>query len=43
MKGKTIYEMYLEGLLTEEERKNRVVGIWAGISERIAKDVALTD
>ncbi|MCX6797565.1 MAG: DNA-directed RNA polymerase subunit beta', partial [Candidatus Doudnabacteria bacterium] len=33
------YQQYHEGLLTEEERKNRVVEIWAEISEKIAKDV----
>ncbi len=38
----TAYEQFHEGLLTEEERKNRVVEIWAGVSERLAKDVAGT-
>jgi len=33
---------FREGLLTEEERKNRVVEIWAEVSEKIAKSVALT-
>ncbi len=33
------YQEYREGLLTGEERKNRVVEIWAEISEKIAKSV----
>lgn len=33
------YQQYQEGLLTEEERKNRVVEIWAEVSEKIAKSV----
>ncbi len=36
------YEQYREGLLTEDERKNRVVEIWADISEKIAKSVTQT-
>ncbi len=36
------YQQYREGLLTEEERKNRVVEIWADISEQIAKSVTGT-
>lgn len=36
------YEQYIEGLLTEEERKNRVVEIWAEASEKIAKGVTQT-
>ncbi|MCL5667087.1 MAG: DNA-directed RNA polymerase subunit beta' [Patescibacteria group bacterium] len=36
------YQQYREGLLTEEERKNRVVEIWADTSERIAKSVTQT-
>ena len=36
------YEQFREGLLTEEERKNRVVEIWAEVSEKIAKGVSLT-
>jgi DNA-directed RNA polymerase subunit beta' len=36
------YQQYQEGLLTEEERKNRVVEIWADVSEKISKDVART-
>ncbi len=34
------HEQYQEGLLTEEERKNRVVEIWAQVSEKIAKSVS---
>jgi len=33
---------YREGLVTEEERKNRVVEIWADVSEKIAKSVTHT-
>ena len=33
------YQQFQEGLLTEEERKNRVVEIWAEVSEKIAKSV----
>ncbi|MCL5774633.1 MAG: DNA-directed RNA polymerase subunit beta', partial [Patescibacteria group bacterium] len=33
------YQQFQEGLLTEEERKNRVVEIWADVSEKIAKSV----
>ncbi len=33
------YQQFREGLLTEEERKNRVVEIWAEVSEKIAKSV----
>jgi DNA-directed RNA polymerase subunit beta' len=33
------YQEYQEGLLTEDERKNRVVEIWAEVSEKIAKSV----
>ncbi len=36
------YQQHREGLLTEDERKNRVVEIWAGVSEKLAKDVAAT-
>ncbi|PIR96248.1 MAG: DNA-directed RNA polymerase subunit beta' [Candidatus Doudnabacteria bacterium CG10_big_fil_rev_8_21_14_0_10_42_18] len=36
------YQEYSEGLLTEEERKNRVVEIWAEVSEKIAKGVLQT-
>ena len=36
------YQQFREGLLTEEERKNRVVEIWADVSERVAKDVTHT-
>lgn len=36
------YQQYREGLLTEEERKNRVVETWADVSEKIAKSVAQT-
>jgi DNA-directed RNA polymerase subunit beta' len=36
------YQQYREGLLTEDERKNRVVEIWADISEKIAKSVTGT-
>lgn len=36
------YQQFREGLLTEEERKNRVVEIWADVSEKIAKDVTKT-
>jgi DNA-directed RNA polymerase subunit beta' len=36
------YQQYREGLLTEEERKNRVVEIWAEVSEKIAKSVNST-
>lgn len=35
-------EQYREGLLTEEERKNRVVEIWAEVSEKISKGVSST-
>lgn len=35
-------DQFREGLLTEEERYSRVVEIWAGSSERIAKDVSAT-
>jgi len=33
------YQQYHEGLLTEDERYNRVVEIWADVSEKIAKSV----
>ncbi|HVY68148.1 MAG TPA: DNA-directed RNA polymerase subunit beta', partial [Patescibacteria group bacterium] len=36
------YQQYREGLLTEDERYNRVVEIWADISEKVAKDVTHT-
>ncbi|MBL8029628.1 MAG: DNA-directed RNA polymerase subunit beta' [Candidatus Doudnabacteria bacterium] len=36
------YQQFREGLLTEEERKNRVIEIWAEVSERLSKDVAKT-
>jgi len=36
------YQEYREGLLTEDERKNRVVEIWADVSEKIAKSVTHT-
>jgi DNA-directed RNA polymerase subunit beta' len=36
------FQEFREGLLTEEERKNRVVEIWADISEKIAKSVTQT-
>jgi DNA-directed RNA polymerase subunit beta' len=36
------YQQYREGLLTEDERKNRVVEIWAEVSEKIAKSVTHT-
>ena len=36
------YQQFREGLLTEEERKNRVVEIWAEVSEKVAKDVTHT-
>jgi len=36
------HQQYQEGLLTEEERKNRVVEIWADVSEKIAKSVIQT-
>lgn len=36
------YQQYREGLLTEDERYNRVVEIWADISEKIAKSVTGT-
>jgi len=36
------YGQYREGLLTEEERKNRVVEIWAEVSEKISKGVSST-
>jgi DNA-directed RNA polymerase subunit beta' len=36
------YQQFREGLLTEEERKNRVVEIWAETSEKIAKSVIHT-
>ncbi len=36
------YQQFREGLLTEEERKNRVVEIWAEVSEKIAKSVTNT-
>jgi len=36
------YQQFREGLLTEEERKNRVVEIWAEVSEKIAKSVTHT-
>src|SRR6185295_14698231 len=38
----TTYQQFREGLLTEEERKNRVVEIWGDISEKIAKSVTGT-
>jgi DNA-directed RNA polymerase subunit beta' len=36
------YQQYREGLLTEDERYNRVVEIWADVSEKIAKSVTHT-
>ncbi len=36
------YQQFREGLLTEEERYNRVVEIWADVSEKIAKSVTGT-
>jgi DNA-directed RNA polymerase subunit beta' len=36
------YQQYREGLLTEAERYNRVVEIWADTSEKIAKSVTGT-
>ena len=36
------YQQFREGLLTEDERYNRVVEIWAEVSEKIAKSVTLT-
>ena len=33
------YQQYQEGLLTEDERYNRVVEIWADVAEKIAKSV----
>ncbi len=36
------YQQYREGLLTEDERYNRVVEIWADVSEKIAKSVTGT-
>jgi DNA-directed RNA polymerase subunit beta' len=36
------YQQFSEGLLTEEERKNRVIEIWADVSEKLSKDVAKT-
>ncbi len=38
----TTYQQYREGLLTDEERKNRIVEIWADTGEKLAKDVAQT-
>jgi len=35
----TTYQEFREGLLTEDERYNRVVEIWADVSEKIAKEV----
>ncbi len=36
------YQQHREGLLTEDERYNRVVEIWADVSEKVAKDVTHT-
>ena len=36
------YQQHQEGLLTEDERYNRVVEIWADVSEKIAKSVTST-
>jgi DNA-directed RNA polymerase subunit beta' len=36
------YQQYQEGLLTEDERYNRVVEIWADTAEKIAKSVTGT-
>jgi DNA-directed RNA polymerase subunit beta' len=36
------YQQYQEGLLTEDERYNRVVEIWADVAEKIAKSVSGT-
>ncbi len=36
------YQEYREGLLTDDERRNRVIEIWAEVSEKIAKDVIKT-
>jgi DNA-directed RNA polymerase subunit beta' len=38
----TSYDQFREGLLTEEERSSRVIEIWTGVSEKIAKDVSAT-
>jgi DNA-directed RNA polymerase subunit beta' len=38
----TSYDQFREGLLTEEERSSRVIEIWTGVSEKIAKDVSGT-
>ncbi len=37
---KAIYDQFQEGLLTEEERKNRIVEIWSIAGETLAKDVS---
>lgn len=37
---KAIYNQFQEGLLTDEERKNRIVEIWADAGEKLAKDVS---
>jgi DNA-directed RNA polymerase subunit beta' len=36
------YDQFREGLLTEDERRSRVVEIWADASEKIAKSVVQT-
>jgi DNA-directed RNA polymerase subunit beta' len=36
------YQEFSEGLLTEDERYNRVVEIWADVSEKISKEVTQT-
>ncbi len=38
--AKDIYSQFQEGLLTEEERKNRIIEVWADTSEQIAKNVS---
>ncbi len=37
---KAIYNQFQEGLLTDDERKNRIVEIWADAGEKLAKDVS---
>jgi DNA-directed RNA polymerase subunit beta' len=36
------YEQYREGLLTEDERKNRVIEIWAQVRDKVAEAVTHT-
>lgn len=38
----TTYQQYEAGLLTEDERYSRVIEIWAGVTEAVAKLVAKT-